>query len=195
VEADFEAQKEKTRLKEMNLLREYIRSVLKEEAESLDIEAEMEDEVVDSDEESAGEPEAEALEIETVGDLKDAIAAATGKKRVKVGAKAAKNFAKSVFIDIFPGMGTITGAGEALKAMYSMPDDKRTGTALDYLDVDDDVSAIVDDPIENAFLKNLEDKLESYDDDRKLKDLNMTKLLSKHIRARFNKRTVSGFEE
>ncbi len=157
----------------MILLREYIREILKEAEEN----------------ESSESPT-----IETVGDLKDAIAAATGKKRGKQGKKAAKNFAKSVFIDLFPGMGTISGAGEALKAMYSMPDDKRSGTALDYLDVDDEVSAIVDDPIENAFLKALTDKLEGMADDKPLVDLDMTKLLAKYISREFNKRTVQGFD-
>lgn len=174
----------------MKLLREFVREILKEEPEALDIESEFEDE-----ESSPRDREAESLEIETVGDLKDAIAAATGKKREKRGKKAAKQFAKDVFVDFFPGMGTIKGGVEALRAMYSMPDDKRTGTALDYLDVDDDVSAIVDDPIENAFLKELIKIIESYDDDKLLKDFRMTKLLSKYIQSKFNKRTVAGFEE
>ena len=153
----------------MKLLREFVREILKEESE--------------------------ALEIETVGDLKDAIAAATGKKREQKGKRAAKNFAKDVFVDFFPGMGTIKGAGEALKAMYSMPDDKRTGTALDYLDVDDPVSAIVDDNVENSFLKTVAEKLEEYDDDTKLIDFNMTKLLASFLKKEFESRTVVGYDQ
>ena len=65
---------------------------------------------------------------------------------------------------------------------------------MDYLDVDDDVSKIVDDPIENAFLKTLGATLEKMDDRTPLKNLNITKLLQTYISQNFNKRTVSGTE-
>ena len=151
-----------------DILREYVRRVLREETE--------------------------APEIETVGDLKDAIAAATGKKREKRGKAAAKDFAKSVLMDLVPGLGTITGAAEALQAMYSMPDDKRTGTALDYLDVDDPVSAIVDDNVENRFLKAVAERLESFPDDTKLIDFDMTRQLASFLKKEFEDRTVIGFD-
>ena len=47
-----------------------------------------------------------------------------------------------------------------VKNTYSMPDEKRTGTAFDALDVDDEVSAIVDDPIENSFVKAVSKEIE-----------------------------------
>ena len=75
-----------------------------------------------------------------------------------------------------------------------MPDEARTGTALDILDVDDDVSAIVDDPIENAFLKSVSSKIEGMSDDKPLVDLNMSKLLAQYISKEFSNRTVVGYE-
>ena len=157
----------------MKLLREYIREILKE----------------------APEPSS----IETVGDLKKLIKYAQSQKRAELGKEAAKDWAKDSFFDEtlgkIPGFATAKNAAEALKAMYSLPDESRTGTALDYLDVDDDVSAIVDDPIENAFLKALAKSLESKADDKPLSDLNVTKLLNKYIEREFNSRKLVGFEE
>ena len=157
----------------MKLLREYIREILKEAPET--------------------------SSIETVGDLKKLIKYAQSAKRAELGKEAAKDWAKDSFFDEtlgkIPGVAAAKNAAEALKAMYSLPDESRTGTALDYLDVDDDVSAIVDDPIENAFLKSLAKSLESKADDKPLSDLSVTKLLNKYIEREFNSRKLVGFEE
>ena len=111
----------------MSILRECIRAILKEASLTRD--------------------------PETVGDLRALIDDAVSTKRSKQGKAAGKDLAKGILADLLPGGSTIAGAFDAFKAMYSMPDDKRTGTALDYLDVDDEVSAIVDDNVENKFLK------------------------------------------
>ena len=138
--------------------------------------------------------EAPGDDIQTVGDLKALIDAAISKKRETKGKAAGKDLAKGILADLLPGGGTIAGAFGAFKAMYSMPDDKRTGTALDYLDVDDEVSAIVDDNVENKFLKAVVDSIENVDDNMRLKDFNMTKKLAKYIKQNFNARTVVGFD-
>ena len=75
-----------------------------------------------------------------------------------------------------------------------MPDDKRTGTALDYLDVDDPVSAIVDDNVETRFLKAVAERLESFPDDTKLIDFDMTRQLASFLKKEFEDRTVIGFD-
>ena len=157
----------------MKILREFIRETLKEAPD--------------------------VSSIETVGDLKKLIKYAQSAKRAELGKEAAKDWAKDSFFDEtlgkIPGVSTAKNAAEALKAMYNLSDESRTGTALDYLDVDDDVSAIVDDPIENAFLKAFAKGLESKADDKPLSDLNVTKLLNKYIEKEFNKRKLAGFEE
>ena len=152
----------------MKLLREYIREVLKEDNQNRN--------------------------IETVGDLKALVKAATSKKKQDQGKAAFKDLTTGFIADLLPGAGTIKGGFDALKAMYSMPDKKRTGTALDYLDVDDPVSGIVDDNVENRFLKSVADKLEGLPDDTKLIDFNITKQLASFIKKEFEDRTVVGFE-
>ena len=138
-------------------------------------------------------------DVETVGDLKKLIKYAQSAKRAKAGKEAAEEWAKSSLWDEtfgkVPGLSTAKNATEMLKAMYDTPDDARTGTALDHMDVDDDVAKIVDDPIENAFLKQYVKDLESEDDDRPLSDVNVTKELSRFIKDQFNDRTVIGFNE
>jgi len=79
--------------------------------------------------------------------------------------------------------------------MYDLPDEARTGTALDYMDIDDDVAKIVDDPIENAFLARLADELDGMNDDDPMSNLNVTKGLSNFLEQQFNSRTVVGFAE
>ena len=158
----------------MKLLREYIREILKEQKMTVD-------------------------DIETYGDLKKLIKYAQSAKRAEIGTEAAKDWVKDSFFDEIlgkiPGAATARNAAGVLKAMYTQPDESRTGTALDALDVDDDVSAIVDDPIENAFLKQWAEFLESKDDNKPLSDVNVTKSLNSYLEQQFNKRKFAGFEE
>ena len=138
-------------------------------------------------------------DVQTVGDLKKLIKYAQSAKRAEAGKEAAEEWAKaSLWDETFgkiPGLSTAKNATDMLKAMYDQPDEARTGTALDHLDVDDDVAKIVDDPIENAFLKQYVEDLEGEDDNRPLSDVNVTKELSKFIKSKFNDRTVIGFNE
>jgi hypothetical protein len=133
--------------------------------------------------------------IETVGDLRAAIAAAKGEKRKQQGKEAVKDFASGFLADLVPGLGMAKSLFDVVKSTYDMDDSARTGTALDALDVDDDVSAIVDDPIENKFLEAIATEIEGQPDDTPLESLNMTKALSTYLEGEFNARTVAGFEE
>ena len=137
-------------------------------------------------------------DVQTIGDLKALIQTAQLKKRgdqLKGGVvDAAKNAVVDELIGKVPFLASAKSIFDFAKQAYQLPDESRSGTALDYLDVDDDVSKIVDDPIENAFLKTLGSTLEKTDDRTPLKDLNITKLLQNYISQNFNKRTVSGTE-
>ena len=129
--------------------------------------------------------EAEGSDLRNIGHLKDALAAAKGKKRSDQGKDALKDLGKGFLADLIPGGGTMSSIYDLLKTTYSMDDDKRTGTALDYLDVDDEVSAIVDDPVENKFLKALANEIEGMPNETPLEDFNMTDLLSDYIGGEF----------
>jgi len=82
---------------------------------------------------------------------------------------------------------------KGLRSMYWAPDDKKTDTDLDLLNIDDDVSKIVDDNIEEKFFNDILKRLESLPDDADIP--NMTKELSDYIADGYNERTVKGFSE
>ena len=75
--------------------------------------------------------------------------------------------------------------------MYRLPDDKKTGTVLDqFLNVDDQVSAIVDDKIENAFLQDFLKMIQSQPDDKAI-DKTVTQELQDYLRKQYKNRTVT----
>ena len=134
-------------------------------------------------------------QLNTIGDLKRALKLAIQSKRGGQGKSALKDFAVGALLDAIPGAGTAKGIFDLVRSTYKMRDEKKTNTALDFLNVDDEVSAIVDDTIENAFLKVLGQELKDESDERRLEDLDVTTLLQKYIAREFDKRTISGYGE
>ena len=75
---------------------------------------------------------------------------------------------------------------DVLKAVYDLPDDKKTKTALDFLNVDDQVSAVVDNNVENAFLKYFVQRLSELPPDQMLSGIDINTALSVFIRKKYN---------
>ena len=138
-------------------------------------------------------------DVQTVGDLRKLIASAQDAKRWEQTKGEAGDAVKGAIVDEI--LGKIPGASAAksmfdfVKSSYELPDEARTGTALDALDVDDHIAAIVDDPVENDFLSVFAEDLKSQDGDTPIADINMTMMLSKHLKGKFDGRTVDGFQE
>ena len=175
----------------MRISKRQIRRIIREEKARLD-ELTMDD--------IFGKKIKSLADVSTVGDLKKLIKYAQSAKRAEKGKEAGAEWAKSSLWDEtfgkIPFLSTAKNAADALKSMYNMPDESRTGTALDHMDVDDDVAKIVDDPLENAFLDKMLAALEGEEhDDKQLSDLNITKALSNYLGDEFNSRTVAGFTE
>lgn len=120
-------------------------------------------------------------QINTVGELKKALKFIASKGRAEGGKEFIKDFGAGLLADLIPGGATIKTAFDAYKAVYSADDKAKTGTGLDYLNVDDKVSAIVDDPIEVAFLKQLGKQIEAAPDDTPISNFDTNKLLSQFI--------------
>jgi len=133
-------------------------------------------------------------EIETYGDLKALIAAAKMKKQGGQAAEELKNTIKGAIVDELvgkiPGAATAKSLFDFAKTAYSLPDEATEGTALKYLNIDDEIAKIVDDPIENAFLKAYEKEVEEIPNDTPLKNFDITKELQKYIARNFDKRSV-----
>tara|TARA_Y100000034_G_scaffold133900_1_gene200835 strand:- start:974 stop:1516 length:543 start_codon:yes stop_codon:yes gene_type:complete len=139
-------------------------------------------------------PAVERPGIETVGDLKKFLKLAKAKE---IGGEIGKE-ALGLLAGMVPGgttvLDTITGAKDVaslVKSLFKAEDDYNTGTKLDALNVDDNVSAIVDDPIEVNFIRYLvKNVLANAPDDESLENYNTTELLQQFIAKKFDNVTV-----
>lgn len=127
-------------------------------------------------------------QLKTVGDLRKAVKAALMAKRKGQGKEALKDLALSSVT------GALLGAADSLKDLimqtYKLPDDKSTGTGLDALNIDDEISAIIDNQVENRFLNWLIKSMEGQEDSTPLRKINMDRLLQNFLMQQFNGRTI-----
>ena len=135
-------------------------------------------------------------DVKTVGDLRALIQTAQLKKRGEQLKGGVIDAAKSAIVDEIvgkiPGLAAAKNMFDLARSAYSLPDEATQGTALKFLNVDDDVSKIVDDPIENAFLADLSKTLQEDPDDTKLEDIDITQRLQLFLADKFNEKTVTG---
>ena len=94
--------------------------------------------------------------METYGDLKKTIKAISRKQK---GEKIGK-VAVDAVISAVPGAGAVKSVYDLVKASFGKPDTVKTDSWLDKLDVDDHMSAIVDDTVENDFLEFISKEIE-----------------------------------
>jgi len=123
--------------------------------------------------------------IETYGQLRNQLKTAIRTKKKS----ALKGFGIGLVFDAL-GAQIFKDTATFIRSMYKLPDKKRTNTVLDvFLNVDDDVSGIVDDKLENAFLQDFIKMIESKPDDEQI-NLSITQELQNYIANRFNQKTV-----
>jgi hypothetical protein len=131
-------------------------------------------------------------ELNTYGDLKKVIKAIELKQK---GEKIGK-IALGTLLSFIPGAEAAKTTFEFMKAAMSKPDTKKTDTWLDKLDVDDEMSAIVDDTVENGFMQAMADTIESKSDSQPLEsNFNMNAEMVEYLRDKYEGRTVSGIKE
>ena len=125
--------------------------------------------------------------IKTYGDLRNQLETAIKSKKKE----ALKGFGIGVVFDLL-GAAVFKDTATFLKTMYSLPDEKKTNTVLDqFLNVDDDVSAIVEDNIENAFLQDFLEAIQEKPSDEEINS-NITQELQNYIAGKYNQNTVKG---
>ena len=123
--------------------------------------------------------------IKTYGQLRNQLQTAISSKKKE----ALKGFGIGLVFDALGGS-LFKDTATFIKTMYKLPDNKKTGTVLDvFLNVDDDVSAIVDDELENAFLQDFMDIIQSKPDDEKINS-SVTQELQKWIASKYSSTTV-----
>ena len=131
-------------------------------------------------------------ELNTYGDLKKVIKAISLKQKgEKIG-----NIALGTVMGLIPGAEAAKTTFDFIKAAISKPDAKKTSTWLDKLDVDDQMSAIVDDTVENGFMQAMAKAIETESDAKLLEpDFNMNAKMVDYLKKQYSGRTVSGIQE
>ena len=129
--------------------------------------------------------------IETVGDLRRTI---LNHRQSQAGKEVGKK-AVEMAIEMTPGISNIyavwkgvTDAKEMIGKLYGAEDNVQSNTGMDKLNVDDNVSKIVDDQIEQAFLNDLLATIEKMNDNDPIPDVNQA--LQNFLKNKFNQHSV-----
>jgi len=140
-------------------------------------------------------------QFQTWGDVKNAIKIIEEILKSKKVKEAGKLFAK-IGLSFLPGaagagdmlqavLGTAPDIATALSKIARLPDNKRTNTFIDQLDVDDAISQIVSDDVEKEFLKIVQQLIKGHRDDEPLPpNWNMTNELIKFLKQKYAKSTA-----
>ncbi len=136
------------------------------------------------------------MELKTYGDLKKVLKAISLKQKGEKIMSQGKEIAIDTLLGFIPGAGAAKTVFGFLKAAVKKPDTKKSGTWLDKLDIDDKVSQIVEDTIENQFMEAMAQKIEQEADDKELgDDFNMNTELQQWLTNTYDKRTVTFMKE
>lgn len=132
--------------------------------------------------------------LRTFGDLKAIIKRVKSKQKIgnasNAAAKTVIDGAIDVAIaaaqDLVPGLATAKTVFNFFKAATTRPDTQKTKSFIDQLDVDDAMSKIVDNSIEDEFLQNIEKIINAYPDATLIPaNWNMTNELIKFLRNKY----------
>jgi hypothetical protein len=134
--------------------------------------------------------------LETYGDLKKLINGISKQQKGEKIISKGKEFALDQILGLIPGASNTKTAFDFIKTAISKPDTKKTNTWLDKLDIDDDMSKIVDDTVENGFMQAMVKSIESEPDTKELEDdFNMNAKMVDYLKQTYAGRTVSGIQE
>jgi len=129
----------------------------------------------------------EPVELVTYGDLRKQLELAKSAKNKDE----FKSFALGIIGD-YVGYSALKSGYDLIKGMYSLPDNKKTNTVLDtFLNVDDQVSAIVDDSVEDQFIEHFMQYVQKQPADRNLQDDNITQHLLDFLSKNYKGRTAT----
>jgi hypothetical protein len=139
-------------------------------------------------------------DIQTYGDLKKVIKSIATKQKLGALGGVGKDQIIGTAVDILgkfvPGVSAAKTTFDVVKALISKPDARKTNTWLDKLDIDDEMSAIVDDTVENGFMRMMAKTIESESDTKPLEsDFNMNAKMVDYLKTQYSGRTIAGISE
>jgi hypothetical protein len=136
------------------------------------------------------------MELKTYGELKKLIKLISLKQKGEKIISQGKELALDQLLGLIPGASNAKTAFDFLTSAFKKPDTVKTNTWLDKLDIDDKMSAIVDDTVENGFLQFLSKTLEAAPDEKPLQpDFNMNKQMGDYLQKNYSGRFVAGIKE
>jgi len=134
--------------------------------------------------------------LETYGDLKTLINNINKRQKGDKIISKGKEFALDQVLGLIPGASNAKTAFDFIKTAISKPDTKKTNTWLDKLDIDDDMSKIIDDTVENGFMKAMANSIEAEPNTKTLEDdFNMNAKMVAYLKSTYDGRTVTGIKE
>jgi hypothetical protein len=135
-------------------------------------------------------------ELNTYGDLKKLINGISKRQKGEKILSKGKEFALDQILGLIPGASNAKTAFDFISVAIKKPDTKKTSTWLDKLDVDDEMSAIVDDTVESGFMQSMVKSIESEPNDKPLEDdFNMNQKMVNYLKEKYKNRTVTGISE
>jgi hypothetical protein len=135
-------------------------------------------------------------DLKTYGDLQKLINNISKKQKGEKIISKGKEFALDQVLGLIPGASNAKTAFDFIKTAISKPDTKKTDTWLDKLDIDDKMSQIIDDTVENGFIQTMAKSTESQPDTKPLEDdFNMNAKMVDYLKKTYSGRTVSGIQE
>ena len=136
------------------------------------------------------------IPLETYGDLKTLLNKINKDQKIQGVLSKGKEVGIDFLVGLIPG-GTAAKSGyDLLKGFVNKPDTKKSNTWLDRLDIDDEMSKIVDDTVENGFIQAMFDTISAKPDDEPLEDtFDMNDEMGKYLEKEYKRRTVVGYKE
>jgi len=132
--------------------------------------------------------------IDTFEDMSRVIAGIINKAKLGEVKDQAVGMAVDTVLGLIPGASVAKTAFDFFKGVTKQPDANETGSFIDQLDVDDQLSMIVDDTVEGKFLKFIQKQIKGKTGPIP-PDWNINAELKQYLANQFGGRTVAGSEE
>ena len=136
----------------------------------------------------------ESTSIDTFDDLNRVITGIINKAKLGEVKDQAVGMVVDTVIGLIPGAGAAKTAFDFFKGVTKQPDANETGSFIDQLDVDDQLSMIVDDTVEGKFLKFIQKQIKGKKGPIP-PEWNINAELKQYLANQFGGRTVAGSEE
>jgi len=141
----------------------------------------------------AATPSTNQSQLRTYGDLQKMLQKIDRDRTLKAVGDEAKDVILDQIAGLIPGASNIKSAFGFFKSIYDSKDTQKTNTWLDRLNIDDNYTKIVDDTVENAFIKELSQLIGRENPQTALPtDFNINKKLEDWLKQKYGNRTLAG---